>query len=375
MDDQISLVVIDPLSTILADQAKEKEPIADGVYFGLDEDTYHADPALGSTDIKSLRTSGPDYWWNSKYNPHRPEREDKSFHVFGRAVHKIVLEGVEPFLATYQREDDGDDVLRTDADLAKWLVGQGVTKLPKSKGEKIALAIALSSGLENPPKIEDEIKRQAAEAGRIILKAEDYDRIIGAAAAIADNPDLATAFQNGAAEVSVFWTIDLDGVDGVGIRCKARFDYLKIGGIGDLKSIRNSRGIDFVEACRRAISDLRYDIQAAHYMNARAALRELVAAGKVFGDHDAAWLEKVAARESYGFQWVFYQAEGAPNVKSFTLSPENPIRTTFGQGDVDRALATFRHYMNQFGPVHPWRLASPVEELALEDLPAWFGRS
>jgi hypothetical protein len=357
------------------------EPFADGLYFGLDEERYHADPALGSTDVKRLRTSGPDYWWFSALNPNRPPHEAKPHQTFGRAVHKLVLEGVEPFTRVYQRADDGAEVLRTAEDLAGWLKAHGETKVPRAKAamiEAIQACVRELAALDESvamPKIEEVILREAEEAGREILKADAYDRILGAAAAIAENEGLATAFQNGQPEVSLFWTEDVEGFP---VRCKARFDYLKPRGIGDLKSIRNSRSVDFVEACRRAIAEYRYDLQAAHYLRGRSRLPDLVAGGAVYGASPEvlAWLvEHVVPAEAPAFQWIFYQSEGAPNVKSYVLSAENPIAIHIAGIEVAAALRKFVELSRAYPPGRPWRLTSPPEELHLEDLPAWYGRT
>lgn len=375
-----SVILVDPIAAEL-EISTDAGPVLhpDGVYLGLAEDPYHADPALGSTDIKRLRTSGPDYWWTSTLNPNRPAREDKAHLVFGTAVHKLVLEGAAAFLAAYQREPEG--MLRTLDDLVKWLAVHGVTKAPRTKAaavEAITTQIELlaQGGLiAERPIIEEEVLRAAADAGQTILKGEIFDRIVGAGAAIAANDGLATAFQNGQPEVSIFWTVEVDGVP---VRCKCRFDYLKPRGVGDLKSLRNSRSIDFVEACRRAISEFRYDIQAEHYLRGRKKLPELVAAGKIFGASPEveAWLrDQVAPAAEFAFAWVFYQAEGAPNVKSFTLSPENPILSTYAAPEVDRGLRTFVEFSRIHPPGQAWRLASPVEEISIEELPAWFARS
>ena len=40
-------------------------PHPDGIYFGLPEDEYHADQALGSTSLKMLAKGAADYWWGS----------------------------------------------------------------------------------------------------------------------------------------------------------------------------------------------------------------------------------------------------------------------------------------------------------------------
>lgn len=304
--------------------------IEDGIYFGLDEDEYHADPALGSTDIRRLKKSGPDFWWHSRMNPLRPKDSDTAAKLFGRAVHKIVLEGRDKFERLYVRRPD---------ELARLTAKERATLAPN---------------------------------GQDVLDGEDYDRILVAGALITKNPDLATAFSGGMPEVSVFWSTRMD--DGFPVRFKARFDYLKPRGVGDLKSIRNTRGIEFPSACRRAISEWRYDIQARHYLEARAQIERLFMQASVFGDVDDEFLLNVVQAPAYGFQFVFFQATDAPITWSTALSDGNPI-LEHAANDVAGALAVYRTFMNRFGPNTMWILQEPVNELDVSEMPAWFGRA
>jgi hypothetical protein len=73
---------------------KRREP---GVYFGLPAADYHADPSLGSTDIKRLLQAPPVFWFHSWMNPTRPPAPDSAARQRGRALHKLVLEGEETF--------------------------------------------------------------------------------------------------------------------------------------------------------------------------------------------------------------------------------------------------------------------------------------
>jgi hypothetical protein len=336
-------------------------PIEPGIYFGLNETIYHADSAIGSTNIKHAERSGPDYWWHSALNPSRPSIEPTPAQGFGRAIHKRTLEGEHKFLAHYERAPEPEGLLETDADLAEWLTGHGVNKPPRTKSEKIIQAI----GIDPQVRILAEIERRAAEAGREILKRHDFDRIIMASDLITQNPHLATAFSNGYPEVSVFW----DRPDGV--RCKARFDYLKPRGIGDLKSIRNPLGLDFRDACRRAIANYRYDIQAAHYLEARRQIPQLL--DNVQGDHDANWLKQVAETKEFGFVFVFFQAEDAPISWACSLSPGNPV-LEIGRMAIEHAIERYKDFSQRFAPDEPWTLSEPVEELTVDQLPAYYGR-
>ena len=43
--------------------------VAPGIYFGMDEDFYHSSTSNGSSDMKRLSYSPPDWWFESKFNP------------------------------------------------------------------------------------------------------------------------------------------------------------------------------------------------------------------------------------------------------------------------------------------------------------------
>lgn len=298
-----------------------------GIYFGLDEAEYHADPALGSTDLRRLLASGPDYWYWSPLNPDAPQREPSPQLIFGRALHKLVLEGSQAFFSRYVRRPD---------------------EIKRMNGK---------------------LRQTICPNGEDILDADDYDRIMVSGGQIAQNPDLAAAFEGGQPEVSVFWEHLLDGE--YIIRCKARFDYLKTRGIGDLKSIRNFYGRAFGEACTRSICDFRYDIQAAHYLEARSMLGQLVSDKYVFGDYDADWLNRVVSAKSYAFQWVFFQAEGASLTWSKSLSPGNPI-LDIAERDRQKALQVYREFSEKFPDGQMWQSYEPVEELNINSMPGWF---
>jgi hypothetical protein len=296
-----------------------------GIYFGLDESEYHKDAALGSTDIRRLLTTPCDWWWHSDLNPARPSVEPTPAMMFGRAVHACLLEGEETFRRQYGCcEHPGN--------------------IKAGKAERAAFE----------------------EAGKVPLKGDDYRRILIASATIKANPHLAEAFNGGLPEVSVFWERD-------GVPMKCRIDYFKSRASVDLKSIRNARSIDFREACRRRFSDDRHDMQAAHYVEGRQQMLTLLTDGLVYGDHDDAWLAKAAAGAA-AFVFVYWQAEDAPVTWSRQLSPGNPV-LEYARNDIERALANYRQYREQFGTDRAWILAEPIEELDMSELPPWHARA
>jgi hypothetical protein len=300
----------------------KREPFAPGIYFGLDESVYHADPALGSSAMKALATSPPEYWFNSPHNPMREEDTDTPARKFGRAVHKFVLEGREAFEARYAPTDYPGNI-----------------KAGKEERERIA-----------------------AE-GKEPIKREDWNRIMMAGTIIRSNPSISSAFSGGMPEVSVFW-------ERGGIRRKARFDYLKPRAIVDLKSNANQMQRAFPESCRRAISDFAYHVQSAHYGEGRERVPEFIAAGAVYGDHDPEWLKKVAAATEWAFCFVFYQSQGAPLTWGTTISPGNGI-LDIARATIARAEENYKAFSEKFGFDTPWVLSEPLEELDLNEMPAW----
>jgi len=302
-----------------------------GIYFNLDEATYHADPALGSTDIRKLRQNPSSYWYSSWMNPHRPPDKGTPGRTRGRAMHKLVYEGEKAFDEIYMRGAEHD------ADM--------------TPSEKASLT--------------KEANKRAATLNKIALPAVDYDQVAIASAMITKNPELKSVFTGGASEVSVFWQRS-------GIRLKARLDYLKPRGVGDLKGCANTKGIAFPAACRNDITNYSYHIQAKHYLDARAVIPQLIRDNAVHGAHENDFLDKLLAAKVYGWQWLFYQIEGAPITWSAVLSPQNPILELAARS-IDQALANFVDYRDRFG-TDMWLLIEEPRELPIEEMPSWFGR-
>lgn len=322
-------------SRLLVGRGKRHAP---GIYFGLDEDAYHADPSLGSSDVRRLRNVPYDWWWHSGNNPLRPsDGDDKTAKqgvdhgdalTIGSAMHLFVLQGRETFERRFVCRPH--DVRR----------------------------------------LTDKTAARIAPAGEQILWEDDYHRIMIAGSTLRSNPHLRGAFVDGAAEVSVFWTREFEGRL---IPKKARFDFLKPRAIADLKSIRNSRKIEFVEACRRAIGERRYDMQAAHYLEGRARLRSLIRDGAVYGEHDSSLIERISAVRDWAFVLVFFQADDAPLSWGCILSPNNPLVET-ARAHIRQALSNYVMCAEEFGFDQPWLIASSLQELSDGDLPPWAWR-
>ena len=347
------------------------ETIADGVYFNLDADDYHRDPALGSGDVGLLLKHPGDYWWASWMNPKR-RRVETDYQAWGRAFHVLIVEGEETFDARYFRgpsKHDFPGVMVTMPDLRKWLQLHAFAV----SGNKDTLEKRVLAADPTAP-VWSEIERRAEvqASGRIVLDPQTYDEIVVSSAFITKNPSCAKAFTNGYPEVSVFYTVGEMYVDGHGnwpVRCKARFDYVKYRAVVDLKSIRPwNKMKEFDVAINDAISGYGYDVQAAHYCNARDRMADLIREGKVYGQVEQAWLHRFLelSREEYDFIWIFYQADGAPISRGveFRKSDDYAIAAA---NDVSRALERYRRYMSVFGTLQ-WVDVQPRRRLTGEDL-------
>ena len=319
--------------------------LADGIYIGLDDERYHADPALGSSNIRDILKGANLYWHKSFMNPHRKAEKSTPAKLLGKATHKLLLEDFKPFDAIYKRGPYDGDFDGTPAEKS------ALTKAAKSKLMK----------------------------GQELISADDYDFIMGVKDVIDADPELTGCLDNGLSEVSIFWTRP-DGV-----RCKARFDKLKLGGVGDIKTIANERERDLEQACKLDISTYRYDIPAEHYLEGRRQLPALLKAGAVFAgeapltkdDHGAdkilSFLARVAEQKTFAFQIVFIPKKGAPDAWSCVLSPGNPILTG-AHTDIETAISYYRVMLDKFGADKRWLPGREVLELAIEEMPWNFGR-
>lgn len=336
--------------------------LPDGIYLNLSAARYHADTALGSSNLRDLLKGANLYWHKSPLNPKKKKDKLTPSKILGNATHKLLLEGRGPFDAEYVRGPYGED----DDDL---------TSAEKSALTKSAKAKLLE--------------------GQELLKQDEYDFVLGCKQVIDSDPELEGCLDNALTEVSIFWTRP-DGV-----RCKARLDALKLRGIGDIKTIANERERDMDQACKLDITTYRYDIPAEHYMEGRRQLAGLLAAGKVFIEIDDVnngepaktiapvrrdpkaspdlsaktldFLDRCAAQKDFGFQLVFIPKQGAPDAWSCTLSPGNPILQG-AKVDIDTAISYYKMAMEKYGIEKRWIPGRAVEELDIETMPYGFGR-
>lgn len=348
-----------------------------GLYINLDEDAYHGDPALGSGSVRALAKCPIYYWTESWMNPFRVKDTDTAALLFGRALHKLVLEGGKAFERGFAREPsmaDYPDALRTADDIKAALkaLGEKVSGLKPELVERLKAANPCAVILDD---VMATFQADCLRTRRTILKPAIYDQVVAAAAFIANDERVRAAFQGGRSEVSVVWEHN-------GVPLKARFDHMRLGKnskgdriglITDLKSFANIMEAPPERAVIQAIANTRLDIQAASYLKAAAKVGEYIKSGQVFGAEgvSAEWLDAFTALEptDWQFFWVFYQKNAPVSLLRMT-EPQSPMIEAANM-EFARAIEAYKDNMQAFGT--NWKFVDPMPDPRIDasDLPKW----
>lgn len=183
-----------------------------GIVYDVDERTYHAHPALSSTQVKHFIDSPALYRWHLKH-----PREDTAAFDLGSAVHAKVLG-----------------------------VGWGI------------------EGLDYPnwlTKAAQAARKEAREAGLIPMLTHELEVVHAMTEAVLANRDAARLLTGGRPEVSVFSTDPHTGID---MRC--RFDYLH----DDHRlavDLKTTAGKASIAGFSDAVAKYGYDVSRAHYLD------------------------------------------------------------------------------------------------------------
>lgn len=335
-----------------------------GIYFGMPFADYLAVRALSSSGMKSLAVHPMEFWATSWMNPLR-EESDTDAQALGRAYHCRIVEGAEAFARGFAATFDAEaheGALET-ADDVKAELRKRDLKLGGSKAELIERL--REAGYAGP--ILDELRADylADNAGKAFLSCRALAKIEVAAAMIEKHPVLSKCFAGGAPEVTIIW----DDADGV--RKKARLDYLKPAAIVDLKTFGNPLGLSVEQAVYRAMASGKYVIQAAHYLDAFAAAREHLAAGRVHGPMPAGF---TLGADDPRFVFVFQATGAAPVARAFILGDSHGL--AIGRSLVTQATETYQRCTEHWG-ADPW-LFDPAHPEAIEHFddelfPRWMG--
>jgi len=179
-----------------------------GIYEGVSNRAYHADPALGSTSLKTLATKTPAHY---KHNQEHPKSSD-AFNL-GTAAHSLIL------------EDDVSAFVVVDA--ANWL----------TKDAKAAKSEALAGGL-------------------VPLLTKEFEQVKAMRDSVMRHEYAKQLFAGHKAEQSVFWEED-------GLTLKCRPDAWQPGMLIDLKTARDANPNEFGKTAH----EYGYHQSAAHYID------------------------------------------------------------------------------------------------------------
>lgn len=325
-----------------------------GIYFDLPNEDYHNADALGSTDFIALWADPASWWWNSRYNPLRPERGSDDGRRFGSAAHVCLLEGIPAYEQQFglrPEKTDHTDALHTIDDLKDWLRDRKL----KLGGNRPALVARILEEDPDAP-IWDEIVTRALKGRDYVKEAEDarlrlMRRVIDAI------PHLRDGLATGLSELSVFWWDEE-----LQMTNRVRFDRITAQRIWDLKTFNRQDGVPPRTAALRAASRRQYHIQADHYLKGAAQLRTLVSEGRVFGGSEAEIeLLKVIACNAQDFSWLFYPNNGAPTPQSIPLKPG--VTLNEGAARLSVARNAFQAWQEIYGLDRMWVSAAAEEPL------------
>jgi len=325
------------------------KPLADGIYINLKPEDYFGQDRLGSTDLTVLHNRPADWWYGSRHNPHRPERESSDEMDFGSALHVLLLEGDDAYAEQI--------ILRPE-------------EYPETDRKGIETGI-LKSWNANANWCKDWLEAHD-EPGKLIITEDADRRVRHMAELVRNHPELGGPIQAGMSEVSILWTTD----DGIPLR--ARFDKLLPRFTVDLKTFGgDAKGMSTTQQCMGLVASRSMDVQRFLYFQARQKMAELLAAGALHGatGAEADWLRKIAAIDDWRWCWIFYRRRDdkkgyAPIVKPIMRSHFDTSFDT-GRQKVGVALQNFRTFRDRFGFDVPWAVVEPSDEPADHSFPPW----
>ena len=265
--------------------------IAEGIYFNLDNEVYHNDPALSHSGMTKVLVSWPDYWVSSSLNPMRKKWKTTPAMEFGQRSGMLLLQP-KVFHQTYNTYGKS----RSDAKGA-WLSSVEWTELNESV-----------DGI-----MEVEIARQH--------------------------------FVDGYPEVSIFWR-DVS----TGIMLRARVDYLRTFGCIDFKRIKEVNNNEIGRAVKNQGLDIQNflyleGVKAARGMLKRMSAEQLAA----FAEQQRVaedWLQSFRDDQDLLFRFLF-QRSTSPYIWEFR-ELENEVLTE-GANAVFTALRRYKAGLEKYG--------------------------
>ncbi|WP_130470968.1 PD-(D/E)XK nuclease-like domain-containing protein [Candidatus Magnetaquicoccus inordinatus] len=334
-----------------------------GVYIGMPEDEYHADPALSQSGIKDLMVS-PMTFWARHIDPERESADDSAAMILGSAIHKRILEGEQAFNAAYAIEPDRKkypDAVSGAENLREMCRDLG----QKTSGTIAEMSVRIMAAKPDAVLWSVIMDRFEAEStGKTILSVKDGSVVQKVSEAIKADYIAGKLFTEGLPEVSIFWPDPRTGV-----RMKARFDCLRQGMIVDLKSFSNSRNRKLDDAVRIFANEYHLYIQAEVYLRAAKQALTMAKKGMVYGAAEVNVISML--QESMRFLFVMVETGTANNVYLLEYSTKDAngnatILHQYASHQIHQSINLYSEFSNRFG-TSPWRVQRGIRNLVDED--------
>ena len=192
-----------------------------GVHFDLPAADYHALPGASASQLRTLWQSTPAHLKASLDEP----RETTAAMMLGTLAHSVILEPDKPLPGIVIQPDEYEPG-------KKWT---------------------------NAAKVCKEWRAAQEQAGLLVLKADEYDAVLGMSSAIADHQIAGPMLENGKPEVSL---VTHDTANGIPVR--ARLDFVPDGApfLADVKTTQDASARGF----ERKAYESGFHIQAALYL-------------------------------------------------------------------------------------------------------------
>lgn len=365
----------------------------DGIYFDLDQGTYHEQPRLSASGICDMLVSIPTYWANSALNPDRETVDKDTFaRILGRAYHTAMLEPDklrDRFVQELDREDY-PEALMNDTAVKEALAEIG---LPKTKTGELAGDRAMrlmEAGYSGEIWSVLQADWEDERGDRQPIAAKYWRQIERDIQRIADNPEIAEKLGGGFAEVSVFWTDPATGIP-----MKARFDKLKPDYFLDLKSFQNPQGKPVNRCIIDQIMYNRYYIQARFYQRAVEAIKalDLGSGGYKWHPLQARLVEDIKTRTvPHRCFYLFQEKGGVPNLLLREIGLEGPptghdwnsigadydgpmaqtVLAIKADVEINHAIKLYQQAIEAYGTEQPWYPFDMVDQYGDDDFPEFF---
>lgn len=352
--------------------------LPDGIYIEMPDDVYFGFDRLGSTDMMKLADIGIGWWWQSRYNKGRKEPE-RPYLNFGRALHKLLLEGRNAFRESFAVQPDPrifDRVLYKSDEYREVLEQAGLAPKELNKLKVSELLDLCRIHIRDPAIVAWPNVLQDFEISRgkkASVTHDEYYNLDLMYKIIEEDPgpeaDQIRSVLNidkvwpTLAEVTFLWH------DKLGLPRRTRLDKLVPDMTLDLKSIAHTHGKSLKHAVPDHIKRMNYDVQLADHHEARTAMYAMIAergeaaitGGSV--EQRAFLLAMVEKSVPFHWVWLFYQVPDgsgrAPILLPVWEDWAGPHHIN-GFRKMHKARQTYIKAVADFGLNKPWREIMPL---------------